>query len=296
MKIYQNAGFGEIRTAFVGEQGVEKIIFHRDLTLNFGDRVEAKITAFHPALHGYFAETGREQVFIPTEVPMCIGEKIPVQITKEVRGDKVATAHPIRDVAEPDKIQVEPVSEEQMDAWVEEALLADIRLKNKGELHIEKTEVCWTIDVDLAGADSLAEVNEGAIPEIARQIKLKNMGGLILIDFAGSKRGLFKTKTEKIIGECLKGDNLCVRGSWTKAGLFEIERKRERADLWTLCSDKNPVYVYYRVRRALARPVSGIPRVRVAPEVLKLLSKAGVSAKIEPVFDQPISFFEVLEK
>ena len=296
MKIYQNTGFGEVRTAFVGDRGVEQIIFHRNLALNFGDRVEAKITAFQPTLHGYFAETGRGQVFIPTETPMCEGDKIPVIITKEARGDKVATAHPAGTEEETAEISAEPVAAEQMDSWVAEALAKDVRLKNRGELHIEKTAVCWTIDVDSAGADSLGEVNRTAVPEIFRQIKLKNMGGLILIDFAGSKRGPFRKKMEKMMRESLEADNLCSRGSWTAAGLFEVERKRERADLWALCSENNPVHIYYQVRRAVAGCQSGKPRVRVAPEVLKLLSEAGVSAKIEPVFDRPISFFEVLEK
>ena len=296
MKIFQNEGFGEKRTAFVGDKGVERIIFHRDLSLNFGDWIEAKITAFCGPLHGYFAETDRGQVFIPTETPMCEGDKISVQITKEARGDKVATAHPVTDEKQPVDVVAEPVSDEQMDEWVAEALKPDVRLAGQGELHIQKTKVCWTIDVDTAGADSLSVVNQTAIPEIFRQIKLKNMGGLILIDFAGRKRGTFRKNMELGIREALKSDDLCADGSWTKAGLFEIERRRERTDLWMLCSDENPIHIYYQVRRALAKVKSGNPRVRVAPDILKLLNEAGLSAKVEPVFDKPLSYFEILEK
>ena len=296
MKIFQNAGFGEKRTALVGDKGVEQIIFHRDLSLNFGDRLEAKITAFYAPLHGYFAETSRGQVFIPTEIPMCEGDKIFVQITKEARADKVATAHPATDEKQSADVVAESVSDEQMDEWVAEALKSDIRLTGQGELHIEKTKVCWTIDVDLAKDDSREKVNQVATFEIFRQIKLKNMGGLILIDFAGSKRGLFKKKMESIIREALKSDNLCAGGGWTKAGLFEIERRRERADLWTLCSENNPVHIYYQVRRALAKSKSACPRVRVAPEVMKLINEASLPVKTEPVFDRPLSYFEILEK
>ena len=296
MTVFQNEGFGEKRTVFVGEQGPEKIVFHRDLELNFGDKVEARITAFCSPLHGFFAETGKGQVFIPTQIQMCEGEKIFVQITKEARGDKVATAHPVTDAVQPTPVQADFIPDEQMDAWVAEALKANIRLAGNGEIHIEKTKVGWTIDVDSAGADSLEKVNQTALPEIFHQIKLKNMGGLILIDFAGSKRSPFRKKMEEMIRKALKSDDLCADGSWTKAGLFEIERRRERADLWTLCSEKNPIHIYYRVRRAIAKSKSGCPRVRVAPEVMKLLNQTGVSAKIEPVFDQPVSYFEILEK
>ena len=296
MKIFQNEGFGEKRTAFVGDGGVEQIVFHRDLSLNLGDRIETKITTFCAPLHGYFAETVKGQVFIPIETPMCEGEKIFVQITKEARGDKVATAHPLTDEKQPADEVAEPVSDIQMDEWVAEALKPDIHLTGQGELHIQKTKVCWTIDVDLGKGDSLLDVNQAAVPEIFRQIKLKNMGGLILIDFAGSKRGTFRKKMEWTIKEALKSDNLCAGGNWTKAGLFEIERRRERTDLWTLCSEENPVNIYYRLRRALAKVKSGNPRVRVAPDILKLLNEAGVSVKVEPVFDKPLSYFEILEK
>ena len=72
---------------------------------------------------------------------------------------------------------------------IDEALLPDVVLADGGELHIERTKVCWTIDVDSGKSTiPLKDVNKNACSEIARQIRLKNMGGLILVDFAGSKR------------------------------------------------------------------------------------------------------------
>lgn len=295
MKILKNEGYGETRLAILGEKGPEEIIIRRDLSLNYGDVVSAKIGAYNPLLHGYFAETERGDVFIPTSVSFSEGQSVLIQITKEARADKDATGC-LADVSENVPVMAgESVSDAEMDEMIDEALSPDVVLADGGELHIERTKVCWTIDVDSGKSTiPLKDVNKNACFEIARQIRLKNMGGLILVDFAGSKR--IQKQLEKELVEALADDTLAQVKGWTRAGLLEIERGRARADLWQTCGAQNPIAVYYRVRRAVGDLKTAHPTVFVAPEVLRLLQQSDIRAKLEPVFDKPISYFEIKEK
>lgn len=295
MKILKNEGYGETRLAILGEKGPTEIIIRRDLSLNYGDVVPAKIRAYNPLLRGYFAETEQGDVFIPTSAPFSEGQTVLVQITKEARADKDATGC-LADGSENVPVMAgESVSNAEMDEIIDEALLPDVVLACGGELHIERTKVCWTIDVDSGkSTNPLKDVNKKACSEIARQIRLKNMGGLILVDFAGSKR--IQKQLEKELVEALADDDLAQVKGWTRAGLLEIERGRTRADLWQTCGAQNPIAVYYRVRRALGELKTAHPTVFVAPEVFRLLQQSDVRAKLEPVFDKPISYFEIKEK
>ena len=295
MKILKNEGYGETRLAILGEKGPAEIIIRRDLSLNYGDVVPAKIGAYNPLLHGYFAETARGDVFIPTSTPFSEGQAVLVQITKEARADKDATGRSVEQVQAISEMAGESVSNAEMDEIIDEALSPEVMLENGGELHIERTKVCWTIDVDSGkSTNALKDVNKNACSEIARQIRLKNMGGLILVDFAGSKR--IQKQLEKELVGALADDALAQVKGWTRAGLLEIERGRARADLWQTCGAQNPIAVYYRVRRALGELKTAYPTVFVAPEVFRLLQQSDIRAKLESVFDKPISYFEIKEK
>ena len=297
MKILTHTGFGETRTILTEKNIPVEIIIHRDLVLNVGDIVMAKIKAFHPVLKGYFAETNQGDVFIPTSASFTEGESVRVQITKEARADKVATAH----LADKDEIPLKPqgteISAEQADEIIDEAMAPDIRLASKGWLHIERTRVCWTIDVDSGdNFDSLKTVNETAVDEIVRQIRLKNMGGLILVDFAGSKRGKTAITLERQIQQAFAGQGDVIVRGWTKSGLLEIEKKRFRADLWTLCAENNPINIYYRVRRAVEKCRLKHPVLTVSLPVFKLLQQQKLQVKVKPACDGPVSYFSLEEE
>ena len=295
MKILKNKGYGEIRIALIGKNGPEEITIRRNLALNFGDVVSAKIGAYHPVLHGYFAETSCGAIFLPTSEPLTTGQTVLAKITKEVRADKDATGLLVSDLEITPEPEGYDISDDEMDELIADAMQADVAFADGAKLHIEQTKVCWTIDVDSGKSTRpIREINQKSCSEIARQIHLKNMGGLILVDFAGSKYG--QKQLAENLTQALASDSLVTIKGWTRAGLFEIERKRTRSDLWHSCSDKNPVAVYYQVRRAIGRFKSANPHVLVSPEVFNLLQKSDVRAKLEPIFDKPISYFEIKEK
>ena len=297
MKVYENSSFGETRTFVVENDQPVQIIIHRDLVLNAGDIVTVKIKAFHPVLKGYFAETDRGDLFIPTDKKLIEGESVTVQVVKEARADKVATAHfPVGNKAE-SEMKAEEISADQADEWIDMAMARDVRLKDGGFLHIDRTRVCWTIDVDSGESrDSLTEINQCAAPEVVHQIVLKNMGGMILVDFAGSKRGKVAKTLETQMKQAFAGQGDVILHGWTKAGLFEIERKRFRADLWTSCGADNSVHIYYRVRRALDKCRLKRPLLTVSLPVFNLLKKQTIGVKMKPACDAPVSYFTLEEE
>ena len=305
MKIFQNDECGENRVALSNGETVLAVSVVQDVVLTVGEIISAQITDYHKGLKGYFAQTEKGAVFLPTSVPLTQGQTVSVQITKEARQDKDATAvltdsepQPAPNVAslwaEQYQTDITPVSAEEMDEIIDEALNSDVTLPSGETLHIERTKVCWTIDVDSAKAnDDLITVNRRVVPEILKQITLKNMGGLILVDFAGSKRGKIKHIIEREL-KALVSDEMTVLGGWTAMGLYEIQRKRERASLWDKCAADSPISVYYRILRSVKKCRLGNCVIGASPIILPLLHKKNL--KCVPIFDKTVSYFEIKEK
>lgn len=100
-------------------------------------------------------------------------------------------------------------------------------------LHITQAPAATLLDIDAAGASAVEALalNKAVIPEICRQIRLRNLSGGILLDFAGLKA----TQRQKLLPtlhSALKHDHLCptVLGI-SHLGFAEINRRRIRPPL-----------------------------------------------------------------
>lgn len=115
--------------------------------------------------------------------------------------------------------------EEQLEA----ALLPSVALPGGGRLHIDSTRMATTIDVDTAGAASGEEVGRQAMVEIARQIRLRNLSGLILIDppRKGPREPLLAALRTALAADRVSS----VLHGVTKTGLIEITRPCLRPSL-----------------------------------------------------------------
>lgn len=115
------------------------------------------------------------------------------------------------------------------DAALEEAFAglteAEVPLPGGGRLLIHPTPALTAIDVD-SGTGNVQTVNRRAVEEAARQIRLRNLGGAILLDLAGlspKQRGAL----EQPFAEALSGDPLGPRLlGLTRLGLMEVVRPR----------------------------------------------------------------------
>lgn len=131
-----------------------------------------------------------------------------------------------------------PFTEYGLDEQIIEALNKTTSLKSGGNIHIEQTRACVTIDVDTADLKSggnVSKANDEAAIEIAHQIRLKNLSGKIIIDFAGSSEYRFMKSVIDILQTELADDPSRARVlGLSKAGNIEILRQRRRPSLLDL--------------------------------------------------------------
>ena len=131
-----------------------------------------------------------------------------------------------------------------IDDAIVEALNRTVKLKHGGNIHIEETRAFVAIDVDSAGKRNVGEIdslNIEAAKEISRQIRLRNLSGKIIIDFAGSSEYRFMKKVIETLEEEL-ADDIChsrVLGL-SRGGNIEILRQRRRPSLRDLYTVECP--------------------------------------------------------
>lgn len=121
---------------------------------------------------------------------------------------------------------------------LEEAFSRRVWLKSGGYLVIEPTEALTVIDVNTGKFDgkkkteeTFALINREAAQETARQLRLRNLSGIILVDFINQEKAEAKELLE-FLRECCKKDSVPVRVvDMTPLGLVEITRKKVRRPL-----------------------------------------------------------------
>lgn len=248
----------------------------RKNALNFGETVKASVTDKNSILGGYFAQSKNLPVFIKTNKTLAKGQNICVKIIKEARDSKAAEGVlcPQTNVSQPARPRLNGRPGIISTALIENALYRNIRFADGAVLHMEKTKACWIIDVDSAqSALPLEKLNQAACAEIAAQIVLKNLSGVILIDFAGLK----KEAEQKKILEQLKSrsDSLTRFGGFTKTRLCELTRKREAASLFdvflTPDGQKNALFLSMEIQEKLERKWAFLPVLTVHPLLKKEL-------------------------
>lgn len=112
-------------------------------------------------------------------------------------------------------------------------------LKSGAYLYIEKTEAMTVIDINSGknvgkkGQNALFEVNKEAAKEIVRQIQLRNIGGIIVIDFIDLKKIKDKNKILDILVTGFKDDKVrtMVLGM-SRLGLVEISRQKRAYSIY----------------------------------------------------------------
>ena len=122
---------------------------------------------------------------------------------------------------------------------IEKALRTKVWLESGGYLMIDKTEACTVIDVNTGKfigktslADTILKTNMEAIPEIVRQLRLRDIGGIIIIDFIDMDKHEDQQKVLTELAEMLKRDRTKTHlVGMTELGLVQLTRKRVSKDL-----------------------------------------------------------------
>lgn len=126
-----------------------------------------------------------------------------------------------------------------LESQMDQALAKKVWLKSGGYLIIEPTEALTVIDVNSGKAAGHKDMesfhlktNLEAACEIARQLRLRNISGIIVIDFINLSLEESKTKLVNVIKDAIKADPIeTVFVDMTKLGLIELTRKKTTASL-----------------------------------------------------------------
>jgi ribonuclease G len=122
---------------------------------------------------------------------------------------------------------------------IERALARRVELKSGGYLILDQTEAMTTIDVNTGGYvglrnfdDTIFKTNLEAAQVIARQLRLRNLGGIIIIDFIDMQNEDHRAAVLAELGKALARDRtkITVNG-FSALGLVEMTRKRTRESL-----------------------------------------------------------------
>ncbi|MEK6662387.1 MAG: ribonuclease G [Pseudomonadota bacterium] len=122
---------------------------------------------------------------------------------------------------------------------IEKALSRKVELKSGGYLIIDQTEALTTIDVNTGGFvgvrnfdDTIYKTNLEAAHAIARQLRLRNLGGIIILDFIDMENAEHKTSVLEEFKKALARDRTRMTvSSFSTLGLVEMTRKRTRESL-----------------------------------------------------------------
>jgi ribonuclease E len=127
----------------------------------------------------------------------------------------------------------------QIEGQIEAAFGHAVRLPSGGSLVIDHTEALVSVDINSARATKGADIEETALStnleaadEVARQLKLRDIGGLIVIDFIDMTPARNQRQVEERLREALKRDRARVQvGRISRFGLLEMSRQRLRPSL-----------------------------------------------------------------
>jgi ribonuclease E len=172
-----------------------------------------------------------------------------------------------------------------------------VELPSGGSIVIEQTEALVAIDVNSGrtreeGAefeDIALKTNLEAVPEIARQIRLRDLGGIIVLDFIDMMRSSGRKAVERAVRDALKADRARAKiGRISQFGLLELTRQRLGPGLSKLVYDSCPrcrgsgrrrnassraQAIMRRLAAALALKGYTTVEVRTHPDVIEYLQK-----------------------
>ncbi|RMF85563.1 MAG: Rne/Rng family ribonuclease [Nitrospinota bacterium] len=191
---------------------------------------------------------------------------------------------------------------------IERALERKIWLKSGGYIVIDQTEALVAIDVNTGRfvgkhdpEETIVKTNLEAIQEIVYQIRLRNIGGIIIIDFIDMEKEESREKVLNTLIKALKTDRSRTKIlQFSELGLVEMTRKRVRESLGrVLCHPcpycdgrgaiKSPTTVGYEVLREIKRTAS-------APDERKKVLVTVHPVVADLLLDEEHAFLEQLEQ
>lgn len=127
----------------------------------------------------------------------------------------------------------------QVESQIESAFQREVRLPSGGSVVFDQTEALLSIDINSARATKGGDIEETALhtnveaaEEIARQLRLRDIGGLIVIDFIDMGPPRNQREVERVLKDAVSRDRARIQiGRISRFGLLEMSRQRLRPSL-----------------------------------------------------------------
>jgi ribonuclease G len=202
-----------------------------------------------------------------------------------------------------------PIFEEYgLNTEIEKALRSKVWLKSGGYIVINQTEALVAIDVNTGKfvgksnrlEDTIVRTNVDAVHEIVRQIRLRNLGGIIVVDFIDMEEKKNRQRVMAALEEAVRADRVPSKIlQFNDFGLVAITRKRTQPSLertlsrpCTYCSgsgwSKSPETICYDIQQEIKKMAHMLDSkevtVRVNPEIAKAL-KSGEFVSLNEIED-----------
>jgi ribonuclease G len=202
-----------------------------------------------------------------------------------------------------------PIFEEYgLNTEIEKALRSKVWLKSGGYIVINQTEALVAIDVNTGKfvgksnrlEDTIVRTNVDAVHEIVRQIRLRNLGGIIVVDFIDMEEKKNRQRVMAALEDAVRADRVPSKIlQFNDFGLVAITRKRTQPSLErTLCRpctyctgsgwSKSPETICYDIQQEIKKMAhlfdSKEITVRVNPEIAKAL-KSGEFVSLNDIED-----------
>lgn len=186
----------------------------------------------------------------------------------------------------------------QIENQIESAFLREVRLPSGGSIVIDPTEALVSIDINSARATKGADIeetafhtNKEAAVEIARQLRLRDMGGLVVIDFIDMSPVRNQREVENVLRKALTHDRARVQvGKISRFGLLEMSRQRLKPSLGESAHGVCP-------RCSGTGVVRGVQSLSLS--ILRLLEEEAAkdsTAMVQAILPVPVATFLLNEK
>ena len=206
-----------------------------------------------------------------------------------------------------------------------DAFARQVALKSGGYLVIDETEALIAVDVNTghykgkgSQEDAIREVNLEAVDEVARQLRLRNIGGLVILDLIDMKSRKHQREVCRALKDALKRDRARTNVlDISELGLLEMSRQRQDSSILSQLTStcpycrgsglvKSPMAVSIDIQRALVQLLKKSeatnnpfePKIVIAPQVMQRLrtEDSAILARLQKDYNTRLTFVSELHR
>ena len=208
---------------------------------------------------------------------------------------------------------------------LQNAFARQVALKSGGYLVIDETEALIAVDVNTghykgkgSQEDAIREVNLEAVEEVARQLRLRNIGGLVILDLIDMKSRKHQREVVRALKEALRRDRARTNVlDISELGLLEMSRQRQDSSILSQLTStcpycqghglvKSPMAISIEIQRHLvsllrkaeAEKQPFEPKIVIAPQVMQRLrtEDSEILARLQKDYNTRLTFVSELHR